>query len=1188
MKRRDRLPKTATRHTPISLTLALAALLFPTCLPSAGLGGTLSGTVVDPSGAVIPGVAVILQCTETGWKQITTTNSDGFYAFPTLPPGHYEIEIHHPGFKPYRQVGLALGANTALRVDAKLALGVETEAVTVSEAPVRVETASTQMGEAVTGTKINSVPLNGRGYTDLLALQPGIIPTSSQQPYAVVMAGVSSTPPSGDLDPGNLSVSGQRETANGFTVNGSNVEEGVNMGTAIVPNLDSIQEFRVLTNNFDAEYGNYSGGHIIVVTKSGGNQFHGDGFEFARNTNLDARNFFSSHRATFRQNQFGGVLGGPVKRHRTFFFGDYQGTRMAEGVDSGLIAVPSLEDRVGKLSDLSGSLTGSVTGEYWGKMLGQELGYPVSVGEPYYVPGCNSSAACVFPNAEIPQSVWSAPAKALLQYIPKPNQGGGFFSTSAHKETLRDDKGAVRFDANTHRGTLSAYYSLDDYFLNNPYPTAQGGANVPGFNALSLGRAQLLSLNETTTLGSNTVNELHLGYLRFANQVGKPVGGVGPKLSEQGFVEGPGTLGIVPLDPKIEGVENVSLSSFTFGVDTTGLTQVNDLYQVTNNFSRVAGKHMLKLGGGFHFDQINVNPDAVYNGSFQFTGSETGSDFADFLLGVASYYRQGDSANFYLRNKYLELYGQDSWQAKPNLTLNYGLRWDMLPPWYEKYNQIQTLIPGRQSSVYPGAPVGIVFPGDPEVPRTLAPTKYTNFAPRLGLAYLPNVQNGLLGKMLGASGKTSLRAGYGLFYTAFEGLAASIMSANPPYGYDYDSSTIGPPLFATPFVAAATGHSLGQPFPSPIAAYGASPRYPDTTVDWSKYEPITGVPSFFFRNVSPYSESYSLSFQRELAPNTVFSLNYVGSQAHHLLVLISANPSNAALCLSVSQPDQVMAGTPTCGPFSEGGGFRRPNGQTVQARGPFSTQFDAITYQKTIANSSYHALQAGFRHTSKSLEVMAGYSYSKSLDDSSSLAEPLNPFDPGLSKALSAFDMRHNFVLSFRYKLPSARLFRRQNRWTEGWSLSGITRFSTGLPVTLYNNNDTSLLGTIPNGINNNGVDTPDFRPGRLMVNANPRNGQPAFNTSLFSLPALGTIGTAARRFFYGPGIDNFDLALLKELRFTESRSLQFRLEAFNAFNHAQFYGPAAVSGNISSVAFGRVVSAAAPRLLQVAAKFRF
>jgi len=1181
-----RIPAPPSRLPTLRRGLALALLFISASAFCAIPSATISGTVIDPSGAVVPGAAVNLLCEETGVQQVASTNSDGSYLFSALPAGHYEIEIHHSGFKPYRQVGVSLDATSVMHVDAKLELGAETEAVTVSETGVRVETASTQMGEAVSAAKIAAVPLNGRSYTDLLALQPGIVPISSQQPNAVVMSGVTSTPPSGDLDPGSLSVSGQRETANGFTVNGSDVEEGVNMGTAIVPNLDSIQELRVLTNDFDAEYGNYSGGQVIVVTKSGAHEFHGDGFDFLRNTKLDARNFFSTQRATFRQSQFGGALGGPVKRDRTFFFADYQGTRMTQGVDSGLIAVPSLQDEAGNLSDLSSSLTGTVTGSYWARMLGQELGQPVSVGEPYYSPGCDYTSECVFPDATLPQSAWSAPAKALLKYIPQPNLGTSSFTTSAYDVTLRDDKGAVRFDTSTNSGILSAYYSLDDYYLNNPYPTAQGGANVPGFNATSLGRAQLLSLSGTKTLGSNMVNEFHLSYLRFANQVGEPVGGVGPTLSQQGFVEGPGTLGIVALDPKIEGIENVAFNSFTLGVDTTGLAQVNNLFQAADNFSKARGKHLLKIGGGFHSDGINVNPDAVYNGSFQFTGSETGSDFADFLLGVASYYLQGDSASFYLRNKYLGAYGQDGWRARPNLTLNYGLRWDVLPPWYEKHNQLQTLVPGQQSLVYPGAPEGLVFPGDPGVPRTLAPTKYSNFAPRLGIAYSPNFQAGWLGRLFGGPGRSSLRAGYGMFYTAFEGLSASIMSANPPYGYTYNSST--PPLFSTPFVAAATGRIVSQPFPSPLAPYGASPAHPDTTLDWSRYEPITGVPSFFHSNVPPYSESYSLSLQRELGRDTVFSLSYLGSEAHHLLVLISANPGNPALCLSVSQPDEVMPGTSTCGPFSEGGIFTRRNGQPVQVRRPFSTQFNAVTYQKTIANSNYQALEASLRRNVKSLEIMAGYTYGKSLDDSSSLAEPLNPLYSGLTRALSAFDMRHNFIASYKYNLPAGRLLRRPNRWTEGWSLSGITRFTTGLPVTLYNNNDTSLLGTIPNGINNNGVDTPDVTRGNLLVNTDPRNGEPAFNTSLFSLPALGTIGTAARRFFYGPGIANFDWALLKDLRFSESKMLQFRAEAFNTFNHAQFYGPAAVNGNISSSSFGQVIAAAPPRLLQLAAKFYF
>jgi hypothetical protein len=274
-----------------------------------------------------------------------------------------------------------------------------------------------------------------------------------------------------------------------------------------------------------------------------------------------------------------------------------------------------------------------------------------------------------------------------------------------------------------------------------------------------------------------------------------------------------------------------------------------------------------------------------------------------------------------------------------------------------------------------------------------------------------------------------------------------------------------------------------------------------------------------------------------------------------------------------------MPGSPTCGPFTEGGVFTKTDGQTLPVRGPFSSQFDGISYQKTIGKSSYNAFEASLRHSTKSLELIASYTYSKSLDNSSSLAEEVYPSDPTLTRALSAFDLRHNFVVSYSYRLP---------RWGRGWTLSGVTRFASGLPVTLYNNNDTSLLGSIPNGVNNNGVDLPDYASGALRIQTNPRNGQPEFNTSLFTLPTLGQLGTASRRFFYGPGMENFDIALERSVRMGEGRELTLRVEGFNVFNHAQFFGAASVNGNISSTGFGQIVNSAAPREVQLAARFRF
>ena len=381
--------------------------------------GSISGTVKDPSGAVIPGVTVVATNTATNVQAKTVTDDKGFYAFPSLPVGRYNVKVEEEGFGSQARNNLVIDADSALQVDFTMQMAEKLEEVTVLENGTQVETSSSQMGQVVTGTQMTSVALNGRSFTDLLALQPGIVPMTTQLPDSIVMAGVTvAIAPSGVLNAGNQSISGQREDANGFMVNGGDVKELMNGGTTIVPNLDSIAEFRVLTNNFNAEYGNYSGGIVNVVTKSGSNQLHGDAFEFLRNTDLDARNFFSPERSFYRQNQFGGTVGGPIRKNKIFYFVDYQGTRQSQGIDTGLISVPSVSDRTGNLADLAASLTGSVSSPYLANLLGEKLGYTVKANEPYYTPGCATSATCVFPNAIIPQSAWSAPAQHLLQYIP--------------------------------------------------------------------------------------------------------------------------------------------------------------------------------------------------------------------------------------------------------------------------------------------------------------------------------------------------------------------------------------------------------------------------------------------------------------------------------------------------------------------------------------------------------------------------------------------------------------------------------------------------------------------------------------------------------------------------------------------------------------------------------------------------
>jgi hypothetical protein len=1180
---------------------------------------TITGVVHDGSGARISHAHILVRQADSELSLQTETSEQGEFQIETPSLGSYRIEITSPGFKLLTAQAVITQDAPVAKLDLTLEIAEHLETLEVTADALAAETTSTQLGETLDTKKMENVPLNGRNFTDLMAVQPGIVPENTAQAGAVIMTGVASTPPSGDANPGNLSISGQRESSNGFRVNGSDAEEDVNMGTSIVPNLDSIDSFRVLTSNFDAEYGNSSGGQVLVITKLGTAKFHGSAFEFLRNTALDARNYFSQDRAAYRQNQFGGTIGGTPFHKSVALFADYQGTRLTEGIDTGQIAVPSATERSGDFSGQVQSLSTTVatlpngqpcinpttnkppcivptvvSGPNLASQIYQpQLGYPVSAGEPYnyftgedylvgnqvfsYTASCTSTTNCVFPNAQIPQGVWSAPGKSLLASIPHPNAGEELFETAKQAETLQDNKGALRLDWTHGKGTLTGYYFLDGYSLDNPYPTGTGGASVPGFDATSNGLAQLASLGHTMTFGQTALNEFHLSYMRNANSVGQPKGGVGPSLTSQGFSTctaqpaTPPCTGIDPLKLSIEGIENVAFNDFTLGVDTTAIVQAENIYEVSDAFSRILGRHGLKVGGEIHANQINTHPDVIFNGSFAFNGTETGLDFADFLLGVASSYTQGQASIFYNRNLYMAAFAQDSWRASSQLTLNYGVRWDRIRPWSEKFNQLQTLVLGEQSQVYPGAPLGLVFPGDPGVPRSLASVR-NDFSPRFGLAYTPAFTAALLRKLAGTAGQTSIRAGYGLFYTAYEGLSAGIMSANPPYGYTYTSAA--PPLFAQPFTVAATGASAHQRFPLQKVAYGASRSNPNTTVDWSNFEPLVGIPAVDPRDVTPYAEHWMLSIERQFGTDTLANLSYIGAESHHLLVLEEENPADPTLCLSL--------GLAVCGPFNEQAarkGFAQPDG---------SYPFGSVELQRTIANANYNALEATLNHRTHGLELLASYTFSKSIDQSAGLPEPVNPVNPSLSRGLSAFDLRHNLVTSFHYEMPETRLKGLPHAMASGWALSGITRFTSGLPVTLLNNNDTSLLGTIPNGINNNGVDTPQWSGKSLSINRNPRRNTPVFDSTQLTLPALGTLGNARRRFFSGPGIENLDATLSRTIAMHRGQSLEMRIDAFNLLNHAQFFGAASVQGNVSSSNFGQVVSAMQPRLMQLALRYRF
>ena len=696
----------------------------------------------------------------------------------------------------------------------------------------------------------------------------------------------------------------------------------------------------------------------------------------------------------------------------------------------------------------------------------------------------------------------------------------------------------------------------------------------------------MFAFGDTFVINANTVNEFHAGYLRNANVIGQPRGGLGVSLSSQGFVTGAGTPGIVVQAPGYEGVQNIALPGFTMGVPITNETQVNDTVYVSDGLSRVFGAHTLKLGGQFHFDEVNEHPNGIFNGTFNVNGTETGDPYADLLLGVPSSFQQSSGEPFYLRNRYLGVYGQDSWRVRHDVTVNVGLRWDVIMPFWEKDNQIQTYLPGEQSVLYPGAPAGIVVPGDPGIPRTLAPTGYKNFAPRVGVAYAPHVDRGLGRLLFGASGKSSLRASFGMFYNQFPGLLAGIMYAVPPFGFTYISP--GPPLLATPFVTAATGVDNGQRFPFAFPPRGVSADHPDNVVNWADSLPFQSDPFFNVRNRAPYLNNFMLSFQRRLDQRTLLTVSYVGNQAHRIPTVVPANPGDAALCVRLA---------PACGPFGEDNTYTSASGQRFygtragQNTGmptDGSETFGENTSDSTIAHSNYNGLESTLRYQHEGSQLFLSYTYAKSIDQGSNIGEQLNPFDGRQSRTISAWDQKHSFVASYTAALPVARVLRVTNRWTDDWSVSGATRFASGFPVTLTDTSDDSLLGTLGNGVNNFLLDTPRFTGGPLAINRDGRNGRSAFNTAAFPEELLGQLGNAKRRMFYGPGIDNFDLTLQKTVKVRESGSIEVRAEMFNAFNHPQFYGPAAVDGQVEDPHYGSIISAAAPRLIQMVGKVHF
>src|SRR5215471_6316610 len=1125
----------------------------------ADVTASILGNARDSSSAALPQVMVTVTNVETNLTQSTVTDATGEYRFLSLPVGAYTVEAEMSGFQKFVATNIVLTVDQQRRVDVTLQVGSLQQTVEVNAATVQVETTNTQLGTVIDDKNIVNLPLNGRSYIDLLSIQAGVAPASTST-----------------AAPGLISVNGQRQESNSFLVNGGDVNEGRRMSAGVVPNLDAVAEFRLITNTFDAEYGRFSGAVMNAITKSGTNGLHGAAFEFLRNSDMDGRGFFDPAVTVLKRNQFGYAVGGPALKNKLFWFTDYQGTRERRGTSGSLSQLPSVAQRDGIFTP--GDLNGVVSGPFWAQMLTKRLGYAVAADEPYSTATCVTTAQCVFPGGTIPTSAFSPISANLLQkYLPVPNAGVNTFNPPSVVNSLTDDKAGQRVDFISKRtGNWYGYYYFEDSTSTSP---GAYGPQYGNFGTFTPGRTQQAIIGNTHSFGPSAVNEARLDFLRIASVSNQPTD---PKvdLSSLGFVTGAGTLGIINSGPDSwQSVPPISLTGqigFNFGRTISATGQYNNTWHVADNFSKIWKTHAFKFGGDYRYLQINERNIYAPNGNFDFDGSETGHDVADFLLGAPDSYIQASLQVLDSRTRYGAAYAQDSWRVTPNFTLNYGIRWEVSMPWYDTQNKIQTIVPGVQSTVFPGAPKGWLVPGDPglpgggAIPPTLAPTTWRNFAPRLGFAWSPNESGGVLGKILGGPGKTSIRAAAGIYYTAIQDAGLFVEVADAPFGLFWVSQS--PVLFDQPFLTRADGTSQTQRFPFILPVPG-SPNIKN--LDWSVFLPITSSPGYQPGNKLPYAEHFNFSIQRELSSSTVLTMAYVGTEGHKLFAQYEANPGNAALCLSL-RGSGIAKGTPQCGPNQENAVFTRPDGsQVFGTRGPLGFDFGSNTYESTNANSAYNSLQVTMERRARDVTFLGAYTFSKSMDTASGF-NTMNFANFHLSRSLSAFDSTHNFVVSYNYQLPFDHLGG-ANRLTQGWSLNGITRFATGFPIAISQTGDRSLTGA-------GAVDHPDFIGG-LVITPDVRDTpvHQYFNKTAFTSEVLGTMGNANSRFFHGPGINNWDLGLQKITKVHESKSVQFRAEFFNAMGHAQFNNP---SGSFTSGNFGRVTSARAGRIGQMSLKF--
>ena len=1122
------------RSMPSAKTLTfLMVLLASLNVAGQQITASIRGTVVDPSGAIVQAATVTAKQIETSLTREAITDRQGAYVLVELPIGHYRLEVQAKGFQKYVQQGISLDVNETATVGIHLKLGSETQQVEVSANAALVQSTVSSLGETVMEHEILDLPLDGRNFSQLGLLQPGVVPLTP----GLLEAGGPARQNQG------YAVDGQRPESNNFLIDGADNVSSVDGGFVLKPPIDAIAEFKILSHNANAEFGRNTGSTTNIVTRSGSNSFHGAAWEFLRNDAMDSSDYFTQSVQPLKQNQFGGTLGGPIVKDKTFFFGYYEGFRNRQG-ETVPATVPSTAERQGNFAQQCTDLNASFdqTTGLCSNPNGQLsfFGTPVPFNQMTLFTPIDPTAANV------------------LGLFPLPNVGeNGFIATQTLIEN--NDQFGVRVDQYLSRAdTLNFRYMFSQGPTTDPLSPV--GANVPGFPVGEDDRAQNFVAQETHVFSSTTIGVARFSYLRNKFLLDEHLNHQAP--SELGFEYDP-TL------PSAAGPPFIQVGGYASVGDP--ITGPRNTYQNTFSYSGslswVHGRHELKFGGGYRRDQINALQGIATNGFFVFANFPYSDGFASFLSGNPVVFLQGGGDfSREIRDRALDAYGQDTYKVTSRVTLNLGLRYELPFPATENNNMVNLFVPGEQSTVLPNAPAGLLYPGDRGVPAGLIPTEKTAFAPRVGVAWDP----------LGDS-KTVLSAAYGIFYEPFyngEGGPLQDPVSAPPY---LKTEQISFPVnsFANPFY---TPNPFSEAFPQPMTLLVVA------------------------RNLRlPYAQDWNLNIQRSFGEDWLLQVGYVGTSGVRLPRFIEGNPPVFIPGADTTSPG-CSAASP-CPISTENNVNQRRLYSGCTLANPNNCVYSSVGEIAGISNSSYNALETSLRKRfNHGLSFLASYTWSHSIDDVSSFnitgsaAQPVagendlaqDPFNLAAERGRSMFDSHHRFVLSYQWSLP---FLQHSSSWygriLGDWQLNGIFTAMSGGPFTVFDSNDVSLQGQAP--------EITGFSANRPNVIGNPNSGprtpQEWFNVGAFQqlqpdpLGRFEVFGNEGRNVVQGPGYVNWDASAFKNIRLTESKELQFRGELFNLLNHTNFRLPVS---DIESPTFGQVQSDISPRVIQVALKFLF